>query len=54
MHAASTNQIAFHLYFNNKYSYSLARNERNRKGGGVVGILGVTFAVQGKHISLTT
>ena len=56
MHPVSTNQIAFTLYFNGKDEYSLVRNslERNRKAGGVVVILGVTFAIQGKHASLTT
>ena len=54
MHPVSTDQIAFTLYFNGKDEYSLVRNERNRKVGGVVVILGVTFAIQGKHVSLTT
>ena len=54
MHPVSTNQIAFTLYFNGKDKYSLVRNERNRKSGSVVVILGVTFAIQGKHVSLTT
>ena len=34
--------------------YSIVRNDRTRKGGGVACILVATFAKQGKHVSLTT